>query len=137
MPVKKTRIAEEIIEEREGGKKERCLLYHDDYIAVKGIKNGTVIDHINVGQGRGIYADIEKLCGLKPNQNAVILQGAPSERMGHKDKIKIMGYFMPQNKYKEFVQQFTYNITFSHIKNYKVVLKFRGTKKVDLEDKLD
>lgn len=136
MPVKKARVAEEIIEEVDG-KKERCLIYHDDYIAVKGIKDGTVIDHIRCGQARRIYSRIERMCGLSPYQNVVILQGAPSKTMEFKDKIKIKDYFMSLFRYNKFRKTVPYPVTMSHIKNYEVVLKFRGAKRVNLEDKLD
>jgi aspartate carbamoyltransferase regulatory subunit len=58
-------------------------------IEVASIRKGVVIDHITAGKGLLIF---NKLNMANLNHPVVLLMNVPSQRMGHKDIIKIENY---------------------------------------------
>lgn len=79
-------------------------------LSVAAIQNGTVIDHIPAGQALKI---IYLLRLLETNQCVTVGFKLPSNRMKHKDLIKIEDYVLTEeeaNKITVFAQEATINV---------------------------
>ena len=91
-------------------------------LIVRGIKDGTVIDHINEGKGLNVLEALE-IDGSKGNVITIALN-MPSGKLSKKDMIKVEGLFLEDddtNKLAVIAPSSTVNI----IKDYKLVEKRR------------
>jgi aspartate carbamoyltransferase regulatory subunit len=99
-------------------------------LKVKKIKNGTVIDHIMAGRGKKVL-DILGIGDGFPNTTA-LLMNVPSERIGHKDIVKIENKALKKEEVDK-IALVAPNATWNVIKDFKVVKK----SKIELPDLLE
>ena len=97
-----------------------------DGIVVEEIKNGTVIDHIETGNGLPLYIYLtQKIQAQAQNPGSlesVLLQRVKSEKLGRKDIIKITDFYVPE----EWINQEKYSgVTLNYIKDSKVTSKIK------------
>ena len=88
-------------------------------LSVRPIQNGTVIDHIQVGQGLKIMA----LLGEFPEQVTVGLN-LKSSLLGSKDLIKIEGLFLTEAQTSQ-IALFSPQATVNVIRKTKIITKYK------------
>jgi aspartate carbamoyltransferase regulatory subunit len=99
-------------------------------LRVKKIKDGTVIDHIMAGRGKKVL-DILGIGDTFSNTTA-LLMNVPSERIGHKDMVKIENKTLEKEEVDK-IALVAPNATWNVIKDFKVVKK----SKIEVPDLLE
>jgi aspartate carbamoyltransferase regulatory subunit len=89
-------------------------------LSVSAIKEGTVIDHVDAGQGLKIVKQLR----LAENQTRVTLGINLKTLSGLKDLIKLEGVFLSEEQAAR-IAVFSPKATVNVIENYKVVKKFQ------------
>jgi len=99
-------------------------------LRVKKIRDGTVIDHIMAGRGKKVL-DILGINESFPNTTALLIN-VPSERIGHKDILKIENKTLKKEEVDK-IALVAPNATWNVIKDFTVVKK----SKIELPDVLE
>jgi aspartate carbamoyltransferase regulatory subunit len=99
-------------------------------LKVKKIKDGTVIDHIMAGRGKKVL-DILGIGDGYPNTIA-LLMNVSSERIGHKDILKIENRTLKKEEVDK-IALVAPNATWNVIKDFKIMKK----SKIELPDILE
>lgn len=90
-------------------------------LSVSAIKEGTVVDHIRVGQALKII----RLLGFNANDNRVTVGlNLKSKSVGLKDLIKIENVFLTESQAAQ-IAIFSPNATVTVIQNYEIAKKFK------------
>jgi len=93
----------------------------EEKLMVRKIENGTVIDHIPLGQGLLIY----KILKVDPKLNSsVILTNVESSKYGKKDLIKIGGKYLTKVQV-DIISLIAPTATINYVENWKVKEKYR------------
>lgn len=101
-------------------KKKTCL--------VQKIENGTVVDHIEAGNGMKILEALKETGG----RTMVLAVNVPSTRMGRKDIIKIEAKYL-EPKEENYVALMSPDATIATIKDFEVINK----KRAELPEKIN
>ena len=102
----------------------------DEQLAVRRIKEGTVIDHIDSGKALRVLSALG-VTGKNGNLVTIAIN-VPSSKLNKKDIVKIENKFLRANE-TDKIALLAPHATINLIRNYKVVEK----RKVDLPDALE
>ncbi len=103
----------------------------EEHLAVRRIKDGTVIDHINPGEALRVLSAL-RVTGHNGNLVTIAMNVSSSKLIG-KDVIKVENRFLVANETNK-IALIAPSATVNIIKNYKVVEKRKVRLPDDLED---
>ena len=94
----------------------------DPQLRVSKIRNGTVIDHVTAGQALNVLA----ILGIDGSGGEAVSIGmnVPSEKLGHKDVVKVEGRELSQDEV-DVLSVIAPDATINIIRDYEVVEKTR------------